>query len=126
MLREVENTGSSGGSDALSEATALRGIRDQLQAFEESRLARIAETLARTTEAIERNIDRLDRLEDEILTPRRAAAALGYVDEESGDIMVEAFEKMSAKNGLPRCKLSARRFVYVRTELIEAIKRLPR
>lgn len=110
------------------EAT-LREIREQLRAYEDSQLAEVAETLARTAEIQERNLERLDTLEYEILTPERAALALGYVreNEETGEMepMVEAFEKMSAKNGWPRRKLSSRRFVYIRAELLEAIRKLP-
>lgn len=104
--------------------SALREIREQLRGFEDSQLAEVAETLARAAEIQERNLERLDTLEHDILTPERAAAALGYVGAD-GRVMIEAFEKMSAKNGWPRRKLSSRRFVYIRAELMEAIRNLP-
>lgn len=77
----------------------------------------VAEILARTAELLDRATERLEMLDKEIFTPERLAQVLGYDK-------VESLERDAREHGWRRHKLSRVRWVYLRSEILEDLRRL--
>lgn len=107
MLRDVSEKP----TDLAAAARALGQARDALAGFENTALAAVAESLACTTEGLERVTRRLEeRQPEEWFTPERAARYMGMPS-------VGAWERVVSKEGVPKHYLSDRVPRYSRREL---------
>lgn len=98
-------------TDLAAAARSLGEARDALRGFESTALAAVAESLGKTAESLERTTARLEeRQPEEWLTPGRAARYMGLPS-------VGAWERVVAKEGVPKHYLSDRLPRYSRREL---------
>jgi len=98
-------------SDLVDAAQSLKAAREALTGFESTALSAVAESLARTAESLERVTSRLEeRQPEEWFTPERAARYLGMTS-------VGAWERIVAKEGVPKHYVSDRVPRYCRREL---------
>lgn len=109
-------------SDPVTDARALRDVREALRAYEDSHLAETAATLLETTERLLEAQRALSRpISEDWYTVERAARELGYVDGE-GRAQKEAFSLAMKEAGVPRAELSRTRIYYHREDLDRALR----
>jgi hypothetical protein len=107
VIRGVEG----GGTDLHATAKALRDLKGSLQCLGTLTLSETAETLAKAAESLRETQERMERCQpEEWLTPDQAGRHLGCSS-------VAAFERVVAKEGIPKHYLSDRLPRYSRSEL---------
>lgn len=107
MLRKVPDAP----TDLATAAKALQQARDALTGYENTALAAVAESLSVTATTLHKLQDRIEKGQpEEWMTPERAARYLGFPS-------VGAFERVVAKEGVPKRYLSDRLPRYSRAEM---------